>query len=224
FGNDDAIVYWTKKLANREGFGDEMADGSYRLCEKYGRADLSMTVKKLEIPAYDPRGVQGQGLNFATSNRGGCHVRGYMISPEILGLPAKLERLELKDKPVWTKIFQDLTAFIDSIGLCLFTSFALGAAEYADIYNSVVGTKWTADDILLAGERIYTLEKQFNIAAGILPEEDTLPIRLLTVPMPSGPTKGQVHRLDELLPEYYKLRGWDEKGVPTKAKLEELGL
>ncbi len=224
FGNDDAIVYWTKKLANREGFGDEMADGSYRLCNRYGRADLSMTVKKLEIPAYDPRGVQGHGLNYATSNRGGCHVRGYMISPEILGLPAKLERLDLKDKPFWTKTFQDLTAFIDSIGLCLFTSFALGAAEYADIYNSVVGTKWTADDVLKAGERIYTLEKQFNLAAGILPEEDTLPPRLLTEPMPSGPTEGHVHHLDQLLPEYYDLRGWDSEGIPTAEKLKDLGL
>ncbi len=224
FGNDDAIVYWTKKLANREGFGDEMADGSYRLCNRYGRADLSMTVKKLEIPAYDPRGVQGHGLNYATSNRGGCHVRGYMISPEILGLPTKLERLDLKDKPFWTKTFQDLTAFIDSIGLCLFTSFALGAAEYADIYNSVVGTKWTADDVLKAGERIYTLEKQFNLAAGILPEEDTLPPRLLIEPMPSGPTEGHVHHLDQLLPEYYDLRGWDSEGIPTAEKLKDLGL
>ncbi len=224
FGNDEAIVYWTKKLANREGFGNEMANGSYRLCESYGRADLSMTVKKLEIPAYDPRGVAGQGLNFATSNRGGCHVRGYMISPEILGLPAKLERFELKDKPVWTKTFQDLTAFIDSIGLCLFTSFALGAAEYAEIYNAVVGTNWTGDDVLKAGERIYTLEKQFNIAAGILPEEDTLPPRILNEPMPSGPSEGHVHELDKLLPEYYELRGWDSKGVPTKERLKDLGL
>lgn len=224
FGNDEAIVYWTKKLALREGFGDEMADGSYRLCEKYGRPDLSMSVKKLEIPAYDPRGVQGHGLNYATSNRGGCHVRGYMISPEILGLPEKLERQELKDKPFWTKTFQDLTAFIDSSGLCLFTSFALGAEDYAKIYNSIVGTNWTGDDVLKAGERIYNIEKQFNIEAGILPEEDTLPERFLKVPMPAGPTEGHVHRLSELLPEYYELRGWDSKGVPTKEKLKELGL
>ncbi len=224
FGNDDAIVYWTKKLALREGFGDEMADGSYRLCEKYGRADLSMSVKKLEIPAYDPRGVQGHGLNYATSNRGGCHVRGYMISPEILGLPAKLERQELKDKPFWTKTFQDLTAFIDSSGLCLFTSFALGADDYAKIYNSIVGTNWSGDDVLKAGERIYNIEKQFNIEAGILPEEDSLPERFLKIPMPAGPTEGHVHRLSELLPEYYDLRGWDSKGAPTKERLKDLGL
>ncbi len=224
FGNAEAIVYWTKKIGLREGFGDKMADGSYRLCEMYGRPELSMTVKKLELPAYDPRGVQGHGLNYATSNRGGCHVRGYMIAPEIVGLPEKLDRLSLENKPLWTKIFQDLTAFIDSIGLCLFTSFALGADDYAELYNGVVGTNWTGEEILKAGERIYTLEKQFNIAAGILPEEDTLPARLLYEPMPSGPTKGHVHHLDKLLPEYYELRGWDNKGVPTKERLKDLGL
>jgi aldehyde:ferredoxin oxidoreductase len=224
FGNDDAIVYWTKKLALREGFGNEMSDGSYRLCEKYGRPDLSMSVKKLEIPAYDPRGVQGHGLNYATSNRGGCHVRGYMISPEILGLPAKLERKDIKDKPFWTKTFQDLTAFIDSSGLCLFTSFALGADDYAKIYNSIVGTNWTGDDVLKAGERIYNIEKQFNLEAGILPEEDTLPERFLNVPMPAGPTEGEVHRLSELLPKYYELRGWDKNGIPSKDRLKDLGL
>jgi aldehyde:ferredoxin oxidoreductase len=224
FGNNDSIVHWTKKMGLREGLGDKLADGSYRLCDSFGRPELSMTVKKLELPAYDPRGVQGHGLQYATSNRGGCHVRGYMISPEILALPEKLERLDLENKPLWAKIFQDLTAFIDSTGLCLFTSFALGANEYAELYNSVVGTDWTAEDVLLAGERIYNLEKQFNLAAGIKPEEDTLPPRLLNDPMPSGPTKGHVHRLSELLPEYYKLRGWDESGIPTDDKLTALQL
>ncbi len=224
FGNDDAIVYWTKKMALKEGFGEKLSYGSYRLCDSYGVPELSMTVKKLEMPAYDPRGVQGQGLNYATSNRGGCHVRGYMISPEILGLPAKLERLDVKDKPFWTKTFQDLTAFIDGTGLCLFTSFALGADDYANIFNNIVGTNWTGEDVLKAGERIYNIEKLFNIAAGILPEEDTLPPRLLNEPMAEGPNKGNVHRLSELLPEYYSLRGWDENGIPTPEKLKELGL
>ncbi|QVK20811.1 aldehyde ferredoxin oxidoreductase family protein [Mycoplasmatota bacterium] len=224
FGNEDSIVHWTKKMGLREDFGDKLADGSYRLCESYGKPELSMSVKKLEIPAYDPRGVQGHGLQYATSNRGGCHVRGYMISPEILALPEKLERLELDGKEVWVKIFQDLTAFIDSSGLCLFTSFAIGAQEYADMFNSIVGTNWTADDVLKAGERIYNLEKQFNIAAGITPEEDTLPPRLLNDPMPSGPTEGHVHHLDKLLPKYYEVRGWDETGAPTPEKLKELGL
>ncbi len=224
FGNAEAMVYWTKKIGSREGFGDKMADGSLRLCKAYGREALSMTVKGLELPAYDPRGVQGHGLTYATSNRGGCHVRGYMISPEILGLPEKLDRMELKDKPLWVKIFQDLTAFIDASGLCLFTSFALGADDYATIYNAIVGTNWTGEDVLKAGERIYNIERQFNLAAGITPDQDTLPERLLKVEMPDGPTKGHVHYLDKLLPEYYELRGWDVSGIPTKERLAELGL
>ncbi|NMR95852.1 aldehyde ferredoxin oxidoreductase, partial [Vibrio parahaemolyticus] len=108
-------------------FGDKLAEGSYRLCESYGIPELSMSVKKQELPAYDPRGVQGHGLEYATSNRGGCHVRGYMISPEILGSPEKLDRFTLEGKAEWVKVFQDLTAVIDSLGVCLFTSFALGA-------------------------------------------------------------------------------------------------
>ncbi|MFW6318947.1 MAG: aldehyde ferredoxin oxidoreductase family protein [Bacillota bacterium] len=224
FGNVDSMIYWLKKTGAREGFGDELADGSYRLCDSYGHPELSMSVKKLELPAYDPRGVQGHGLNYATSNRGGCHVRGYMISPEILGLPEKLERLDLKDKPLWVKIFQDLTAFIDASGLCLFTSFALGAEDYANIYNAIVGTEWTGDDVLKAGERIYNIERQFNLEAGILPEEDTLPKRFLEEEMPEGPTKGHIHHLDKLLPEYYSLRGWSKEGIPTKERLTDLGL
>ncbi|MCG2729061.1 MAG: aldehyde ferredoxin oxidoreductase family protein [Acetobacterium sp.] len=224
FGNADSVVHWLKKMGNREGFGDLLARGSYRLADFFGVPEYSMSVKKQDLPAYDPRGIQGMGLQYATSNRGGCHVRGYLISPEILGLPEKLDRFELAGKPTWAKIFQDLTAVIDSTGLCLFTSFALGAQQYADMLNEVLGTKWSADDVLLAGERIWNLEKLFNLEAGISPDEDTLPPRFLEEEMPEGPTKGWVHKLDELLPLYYKERGWDEDGIPTEERLEKLGL
>src|SRR5665647_1501264 len=203
FGNADSVIHWLKKMGNREGFGDKLAQGSYRLANSYGVPEYSMSVKKQDLPAYDPRGIQGLGLQYATSNRGGCHVRGYMVSPEILGLPEKLDRFELAGKPAWVKIFQDLTAVIDSSGLCLFTSFALGAQQYADMLNETLGTDWSAEELLLAGERIWNLEKLFNIEAGILPEEDTLPPRLLEEEMPDGPTKGWVNKLDEMLPLYY---------------------
>ncbi|MDH7480125.1 MAG: aldehyde ferredoxin oxidoreductase family protein, partial [Syntrophomonadaceae bacterium] len=140
FGSSAAIVEWTKRMGLRQGLGDKMADGSYRLAAAYGVPELSMSVKKQELPAYDPRGIQGHGLEYATSNRGGCHVRGYMISPEILGLPEKLDRFSIEGKATWVKIFQDLTAAIDSLGLCLFTSFALGAEEYAQLFNAAAGT------------------------------------------------------------------------------------
>lgn len=224
FGSAEAIVEWTRKMGAAEGFGAKLASGSYRLAQEYGDAELSMSVKKLEIPAYDPRGVQGHGLQYATSNRGGCHVRGYMISPEILGLPEKLDPFSLEGKAVWVKIFQDLTAVIDSLGLCLFTSFALGADDYKDMFNAIVGQDWTTESLLKAGERIWNLERTFNLKAGIGPDQDKLPRRLVEDPIPNGPCKGKVHHLGELLPGYYKERGWSEQGLPSEAKLAQLEL
>lgn len=222
FGSSEAIVEWTRKMGACEGFGAKLALGSARLAEQYGAPELSMSVKKLEIPAYDPRGVQGHGLQYATSNRGGCHVRGYMISPEILGLPEKLDPLSIEGKATWVKIFQDLTAVIDSLGMCLFTSFALGADDYRDLYNAIVGQDITTESLLQTGDRIWNLERMFNLKAGISPEQDKLPRRLLQDPIPSGPGKGHIHRLPEMLPQYYKERGWDEKGLPTQEKLAQL--
>jgi len=224
WGNSEAIIEWTKRMGLREGLGDKLAEGSYRLAEMYGAPEVSMSVKKQELPAYDPRGIQGQGLSYATSNRGGCHVRGYLISPEILGLPEKLDRFSLEGKATWAKIFQDLTASIDSLGLCLFTSFAMGAGDYADLYNAVCGTEHTAASMLEAGDRIWNIEKLFNLESGLTAADDTLPKRLLEEPIVDGPSKGNVHRLDVLLPQYYEARGWDKEGVPTDEKLEQLGI
>ncbi|MCK9330640.1 MAG: aldehyde ferredoxin oxidoreductase C-terminal domain-containing protein, partial [Candidatus Cloacimonetes bacterium] len=203
---------------------DDLAMGSYRLAEKYGMPELSMSVKKQELPAYDPRGIKGQGLAYATSNRGGCHVRAYLISPEILALPEKLDKFSLENKPVWVRIFQDLTAAIDSLGLCLFTSFAVNAEEYAKLYSLVTGIETSQEDILMAGDRIWNLERMFNYASGLTQADDILPKRLLNDPISEGPAKGHVHELNKLLPEYYKLRGWDENGYPTKETLQKLGL
>lgn len=224
FGSGEAVVYWIEKMGKVEGFGKKLAMGSYALCEMYGHPEFSMTVKKLEMPAYDGRAVQGIGLNYATSNRGGCHVRGYTTSPEVLGLPQKLDPAEIESKPTWVKIFQDLTAAIDSSGMCLFTSFALGADDYAAFLKAATGFEYDGAEALKAGERIWNIERLFNIREGLDPSEDTLPARLLNEPIPEGPAKGMVSRLPEMLPEYYKLRGWDSKGVPTTGKLEELGL
>jgi aldehyde:ferredoxin oxidoreductase len=163
-------------------------------------------------------------LAYATSNRGGCHVRAYLISPEIIGLPEKLDPQEIKGKPEWVKIFQDLTAVIDSSGMCLFTSFALGAPDYADLLNKATGFNYTVDEMMQAGERIWNLERMFNLKAGLSKADDTLPKRLLEDPIPEGPNKGKVHRLGELLPEYYKIRGWNEDGIPTETKMKELEL
>lgn len=222
FGDAEAVVKLSEMAAKREGFGDEIAEGSYRMAEKYGHSELSMTVKKQEMSAYDARGIQGIGLGFATSNRGGCHVRGYMISPEILGLPAKLDPQVTKDKPEWLKIFQDLTAVVDSSGICLFTTFGIGLPEIAAMLRTAIGEDWSDEEVLQIGERIWNLEKMFNLAAGFTKEDDTLPDRLLYEPLPAGPGKGMVNHLDEMLGHYYEIRGWDEDGIPTEEKLKEL--
>lgn len=224
WGDTEAIVGWTKKIGLREGFGDKMADGSYRLCESYGAPQYSMTVKKQEIPAYDPRGIKGHGITYAVNNRGGCHIKGYMVSPEILGYPEKLDRLSLEGKAPYAKVFHDLTAVIDSLGLCIFTTFGLGAQDYVDMYNAVVGEEHDVNSIMLAGDRIWTLEKLFNIEAGFTKEDDTLPKRLLEEPIPAGPSKGQIWEKDVLIPEYYATRGWDTDGIPTAETLKKLGL
>ncbi len=224
FGSSEAIVYYAWAIGNRVGLGDKLAEGSYRFAESLGHSELSMSVKKQELPAYDPRGAQGHGLEYATSNRGGCHVRGYMISPEILGAPEKLDPQQIEGKDQWVKTFQDLTAVIDAAGLCLFTSFALGLSDYKDLVNAATGFDYTDEELLKVGERIWNLERVFNIKAGVGPDQDTLPKRLLEEPMPDGPNKGHVVKLSELLPRYYKVRGWSEDGHPTEEKLKELGL
>lgn len=224
WGSSGAIIEWTKRMGEAEiPLAKKMADGSYRLCEYYGHPEISMSVKKQEMPAYDARGIQGIGITYATSNRGGCHVRGYMISPEVLGLPEQLDRTTTEGKAQWCKIFQDLTAVIDSMGLCLFSSFALGAPQYAALLNAGTGTDYTPEELLVVGERIYNIERLFNKAAGMKPEDDRLPKRLTEEPISSGPSKGQVSQIKVTLPQYYEARGW-ENAFPTKETLERLGL
>lgn len=224
WGSKEAIVEWTKRMGRCETeLGKLMTQGSYRLCEHYGHPELSMSVKKQEMPAYDARGIQGIGITYATSNRGGCHVRGYMISPEVLGLPEQLDRTEVEGKAVWTKIFQDLTAVIDSLGMCLFTSFALGAPQYAKMLQAATGNEYDPVTLLETGERIYNLERLFNQAAGMKPEADHLPPRLTQEPIADGPSKGMISKIEVTLPQYYEARGWVE-GFPTAETLARLGI
>lgn len=224
FGSGEALVRMFELIGTGEGFGAKLGLGSYRLAEGYGAPELSMTVKKLEFPAYDGRGIQGMALEYATSNRGACHVRGYMVSPEILGVPEKLDPQVTEGKAGWTKAFQDFTAVVDSAGICLFTTFAIGAPQVTNLLNAATGLNLSQDEILAAGDRIWNLERVFNLKAGIAPSQDTLPPRLLNEPIPDGPMKGSVARLGAMLPDYYRARGWDEGGIPTAEKLASLGL
>ncbi len=222
FGDAAAMVKLTQMCADGEGFGKVIGLGSYRLAEKYGHPELSMSVKKQEMPAYDGRAIQGIGLEYATSNRGGCHVRGYMISPEVLGIPVKLDPQVTEGKGAMLKTFQDLTALCDSTGMCLFTTFGIGLPEIAGQYREAVGSDETDEEILLKGERIWNLEKRFNMEAGV--EKDTLPPRLLREALPSGPAKGKVNELQTMLADYYEARNWTADGIPTPEKLAELNV
>jgi aldehyde:ferredoxin oxidoreductase len=226
WGNTEVLHYYIEKIAKREGLGDKLAEGSYRFAEMYGHPEFSMSVKKLELPAYDPRGAEGHGLGYATNNRGGCHIKNYMISPEILGYPYKMDPHDISDDKIkMLLIFQDLSALIDAAGLCLFTTFGLGADDYRDMLNAALGWDFTTEDYLKIGERIWNAERIFNLKAGLVPErDDTLPKRFLEEPMPEGPNKGHVVRLKEMLPRYYKMRGWTEDGRVTPEKAKELGI
>lgn len=224
WGSTKALIEWTKRIGQPDSpLAKLMSSGSARLCEYYGHPEYSMSVKKQEMPAYDARGIQGIGITYATSNRGGCHVRGYMISPEVLGLPQQLDRTVTDDKAFWAKTFQDLTAVIDSMGNCLFTSFALGAPQYAALLNAATGTTYTPEELLVVGDRIYNIERMFNKAAGMKPEDDRLPKRLMEEPITNGPSKGQVSKIKLTLPQYYEARGWVD-AFPTDETLKKLGL
>ncbi len=223
FGNPQAIVELAWRTAHRHGFGDDIALGAMRLAEKYGAPELAMHVKGLELPAYDPRGVKGHGLGYATSNRGGCHLRAYMIAPEILGIPEKLDPLTTEGKPKWVKIFQDFFAMCDSLVVCKFLTFALSADDFVEMINPITGWGWSTDDFLKTGDRIYTLERMFINREGFGRKDDTLPPRLLKERMPEGAAKGHVTELEKMLDEYYEVRGWKD-GKPTKERMKELGL
>lgn len=224
FGDEDAMLEMIRAIGYREGFGNLLAEGSYRMAERFGHPEYSISVKKQEFPAYDARGAQGMGLQYATSNRGACHVRGYMTAPEILGSPIKLDPFETKDKAKWDKTFQDLTAVVDSSGLCLFNTFAFGLDEIVEYMKAATGIQIDSQELMKTGERIWNLERLFNLKAGLSYRDDTLPERLLKEPVKNGPAKGRVVELEKMLPEYYKIRGWNNEGIPTEEKLKELGL
>jgi len=183
-----------------------------------------MSVKGLELPAYDPRGMKAQGLAFATSNRGGCHLRANMLGPEILGVPKMVDRFATLGKAGLLINIQNLNAVLDSLSVCKFTAFAMKEDYYARLLSAVWGEQVEPQELLRVGERIWTLERLFNIAAGFGRADDTLPRRLLEEPVREGPAAGHVVDLPPMLDEYYVSRGWSAEGVPSAAKLARLGL
>jgi aldehyde:ferredoxin oxidoreductase len=224
FGSAAALAFFAEITAKGEGFGKEIGQGSKRLTAKYGHPELSMSSKGQEFPAYDGRGIQGIGLAYATSNRGGCHLRGYTIASEVLGIPVKTDPHTADGKPELVIAFQDATAAFDSAGICIFTSFAWGLADVQPQVAAACGEEFTLENLSKIGERIWNMERDFNNRAGFTSKDDSLPARLLKEGATSGPAKGMVSKLPEMLPKYYALRGWDHDGQLKADTRERLGL
>jgi aldehyde:ferredoxin oxidoreductase len=226
FGNAKAMVELVKKMGLRQDFGDALAEGAFRLAERYGHPELFMGVKKQEFPAYHVQGIQGTGLEFATANTGASHNRAGVYNLELWGIPREVDPLSTEGKAALCVSLQNQYAAVDASGLCQF--LPMNAVQEPEgivpLLEAATGVGYTTESMLLAGERIWNVERLFNLAAGLTAKDDTLPKRLLEQPMLKGNAEGQVNRLYEMLPEYYQLRGWDENGVPTQEKLDELGL
>ena len=224
FGDIVGLLETIKQIANREDLGALLAGGSRRFAERMGFPQYSMQVKGLELPAYDPRGLQGMGLAFATSNRGACHFSAYMVGPEALGVPKMTDRFATAGKAGLTITQQNINAATDSLSICHYMNLALSEEDYARALAAATGLVYQARDLHYAGERIWNLERLYNLRAGIDPSYDTLPLRLLEEPVESGPSMGRTVALKPMLAEYYRFRGWDETGIPTPKKLQELEL
>lgn len=224
WGDGERVKELVRLTAFRQGLGDALADGSRRLAERFGSPDSAIHVKGLELPAYDPRGSKGQGLAYATSNRGACHLRSYMVGIEVLGFPKRIDRLSVINKAGLCIVQQNLNAAMDTLVLCRFTSYALDEEHYARLLSKVTGIHYTPEDFLLVGERVWNLERLFNLREGFTRKDDTLPRRFLEEPHVEGSTKGQVVELGVMLDEYYRFRGWDDEGRPTPRKLAQLDI
>lgn len=187
------------------------------MCEKYGHPELFMGVKGQEFAGYDSRALQGMGLGYATSNRGACHLKHDVFAED-------MEDQTGSGKAVPVKKSQDKVAAIDSTGLCLFVTAAWGVPDFAAQVDAACEGSWDEKRLYETGERVWNLERMFNLKAGLTAKDDTLPKRLLETPAPSGTAKGKVSELGKMLPEYYKARGWTTDGKPTNQTIARLGL
>jgi aldehyde:ferredoxin oxidoreductase len=221
WGDVMGMIETMRKITFREGVGDILAEGTARAAAHFGHPDFGMTVKGQSIPAYDPRGMKGMGITYATSNRGACHLRGYTPACELGLIEPKVDPLAWKGKGELSKLLQDIHAFSDSLDLCKFSAFAEGVEEYAAQYSAMTGVPYTIDDVLKTGERIYNLERHYNNLAGFGEGSDYLPKRFLEEPSTMPGSEGHVCELDLMLEEYYAARGW-VNGVAPEEKLREL--
>lgn len=194
-------------------FASDLAYGSLRYCKIRNIPQKSMSVKGLELPGYHPSTLFGQALSYATSNRGGCHLRAYLVAPEIIGKPKMMRATTSAEKAGLVVNLQNLSAAVSSLVMCIFSTFTLTEVEYSKLLSSITGIEYSAEELLKVGERIYNLERKFNVEAGII--EDDLPERIFEV----GPLSKEIFKA--MLDEYYEIRGW-KNGRPSEEKLKEL--
>jgi aldehyde:ferredoxin oxidoreductase len=227
FSDDESIIKAIHLIGKREGPGAQWGEGVKRIAEKLDDAqDLAMHVKGLELPAYDPRGSTGMALAYATSDRGGCHLRSWPIGDELLATENRLDLLSMELKPEVVKTQQDFFCLINSNGMCLFATFALNLKQITAFLSAATGIEVFASshELMKIGERVNNLVRLFNIREGLTKELDTLPKRFFVESLEEGLSKGRVVELDQLMEEYYIVRGWDPEGIPTKEKLSELNI
>jgi aldehyde:ferredoxin oxidoreductase len=228
FGNGDALIDLIHLIGKREGLGQIMAEGVKRASEKInGSSEFAMHVKGLELPGYDPRGMKGQALTYAVSDRGGCHLRSNTLRTELIGKPRAYDRYVYDEKAEMVRELQLNYATYNCLIACVFGTFALGGEDYAEALSTIMDWPVTAQEIRLIGERALNLTRLFNIREGFTRRDDTLPQRLFNQPATRGPSKGQVvdkAAFEKMLDEYYQCMGWDNNGVPTEDKLKELGI
>jgi len=232
WGDAEALVKLTYQTGIREGFGDILAEGSLRMAKRYGHPELAIVSKGLDLPAYDPRGEQALGLNYATSPIGASHMRGDTPYSTLMGIPTKIDPLTWEDKPPMVVKWQNVFSLIDAAGLCIFFSvrylcgptLEIRPEGILDLVNAATGAEYSLDELEKIGDRMFNAERLFLNRAGFDRKQDSLPPRLTQTPMPEGPAKGMVCHLDDMLDEYYRIRRWDNEGVVTDDKLKELDL
>jgi aldehyde:ferredoxin oxidoreductase len=225
WGEGAKMVETTELIAHRKGIGNVMAEGANATAKHFGHPELAMTVKGQGIPAYDPRGIKGMGLGYATSNRGACHLRAYTPAAEVIGNvlgPTTItDPLEWKGKGELTIIFQNVHTVTDCLDVCKFATFAESMDSFAAQYEAMTGVPSSAEHLLKVGERVYNLERYYNNLNGFREGSDYLPERFTKEPSTMGGSKGHVCELDQMLVEYYDKRGW-VNGVVPESKLKEL--
>jgi aldehyde:ferredoxin oxidoreductase len=233
WGNGEAIIKMVEKMARREGFGEILGDGSFLAAKRIGKGseDFAIHVKGQELALHDPRAFFSWAVAYATAHRGACHIlaptywleRG-LTFPE-LGYDKPLDRFATEGKGTWVKIFQDFCEVLESLVMCKFSLYGnLRGNHILKLLN--LTTDWGMDlkEMVQTGERGFNLKRMINVQLGVTSKDDTLPKRLLTETTQEGGAQGRIPPLETMLKEYYRERGWDKNGIPSLAKLEELGL